>query len=472
MSYNLPNYNLDERLILEKEIIAYILTFDQNLRMKNEFQKHGIDDSKYFFSTIYGYMFEAAKNAWSENIETDVLSIIIHRSRDLIDKTTDLFKNYHQKVIDTSMYFCSLTNFDYKMFMFKQYILMDYINEFSSNNMMSNWSFRDVLLVHDNYLNGYNQLFDKLTRNFKSNSNSTIVDKLKENFEKAQSGKNPNTLIGLNSFDRWSGGLISGELMIIAARPSMGKTSFVLSLANNMGFKLNIKVMVLTLEMTKQVLINKLASSHLNIEYQRIRSYQLSKDEFDRLVRFYELFEGPNAKILIFDKSEVKSIQDFRTKVEELKPDIAIVDYLQLMVSKTGNSSSKNRQEEVSFLSRELKSICLDTSIPIIALSQLSRAVDSRTNKRPILSDLRESGAIEQDADIVGFLYRESYYKEQADPNYVIPLCEKGNTEFNIAKGRDIGTKTFFINLALTEYTIYDCFLHQNGEQIIQGRTN
>lgn len=472
MSYNLPNYNLDERLILEREIIAYILTFDQNLRMKHEFQKHGIDNSKYFFSTIYGYMFEAAMNAWNENIETDVLSIITHRSRDLIDRTTDLFKNYHHKVIDTSMYFCSLSNFDYKMFMFKQYILMDYINEFSSNNMMSNWSYRDVLLVHENYLNGYNQLFEKLTKNFKSNSNSTIVDKLKENFEKAQSGQNPNTLIGLNSFDRWTGGLIAGELMIIAARPSMGKTSFVLSLANNMGFRLNVKVMILTLEMTKQVLINKLASSHLNIEYQRIRSYQLSKDEFDRLVRFYELFEGPNAKILIFDKSEIKSIQDFRTKVEELKPQIAIVDYLQLMVSKAGNSSSKNRQEEVSFLSRELKSICLDTSIPIIALSQLSRAVDSRVNKRPILSDLRESGAIEQDADIVGFLYRESYYKEQADPNFVIPLCEKGNTEFNVAKGRDIGTKTFFINLALTEYTIYDCFLHQNGQQIIQGRTN
>ena len=472
MDIKLPNFNLDERLILEREIIAYILTFDQNLRMKNEFQKHGIDSSKYFYSTMYGYMFEAALSAWNENIEADMLSILTHRPRELIDKESNLFSNYQHKLIDASLYFCSLTNFEHKMFVFKQYILMDYINEFSHNVVMSNMSYRDILLVHDNYVNGYNLLFDKLTKNFKSNSNNSIVNKLKENFEKAKSGINPNTPIGLPSFDLWTGGLMDTELMIIAARPSMGKTSFVLSLANNMGFKLNIKVMILTLEMSKQALINKLASSHLNIEYQRIRSYKLSEEEFNRLLEFYKLFEGPNAVIFIYDKSEIKTIQDFRVKVEELKPQIAIVDYLQLMISKSAQSSSKNRQEEVSFISRELKSICLDLKIPIIALSQLSRNVESRTNKRPILSDLRESGAIEQDADIIGFLYRESYYKAQADPNFQIPLCEQGNTEFNIAKGRDIGVRTFFINLTLTEYLIYDCYLHQNGEQIIQGKSN
>lgn len=472
MNYSLPNFNLEERLLLERDIISFALSYDSGLRMKKAFELHGIDDYNYFYNNIFQYIFQAMQSCWQENIEFDVLSAITHRPRDLLDKQSISFKTYQDKILESSLIFTSLSNFDYKMFMFKQYILMDYINEFSHNVIMSNLSYRDILQVHENYINGYNLLFEKLTKNFKSNSNSNIIDKLKENFNKSKSGINPNTSIGLPSFDRWTGGLIDGELMIIAARPSMGKTSFVLSLANNMGFKLGIKVMILTLEMPKQVLINKLASSHLNIDYNRIRTYQLNDFEFSRLVKFYELFEGPNAKILIFEKSEIKTIQDFRTKVEDLKPQIAIVDYLQLMISKSGNNSSKNRQEEVSFISRELKSICLDNHIPMIALSQLSRNVDGRTNKRPILSDLRESGAIEQDADIVGFLYREAYYKEQADPNFQIPLCEKGNTEFNIAKGRDIGTKTFFINLALTEYSINDCFLHQNGEQIIKGREN
>ena len=254
-------------------------------------------------------------------------------------------------------------------------------------------------------------------------------------------------------------GLASGfqnsDLILIAARPSMGKTAFVLNIADHMAFHDGKTVAICSLEMSKEQLVNRLLSQESNVDAMKLRNGNLSDSEWDSLVAGADVIGKSN---LIIDDTPGISPAELRSKCRRYKLeynlDIILIDYLQLM-SGSGSRRSDSRQQEISEISRSLKEIARELQVPVIALSQLSRAVEQRPDHRPILSDLRESGAIEQDADVVMFLYREDYYNKDTE--------RKGIADVIIAKQRNgpLGD----IELAwLPEYTKF-ASLERNYQQ-------
>lgn len=247
---------------------------------------------------------------------------------------------------------------------------------------------------------------------------------------------------GFLDLDYKLSGLQPSDLVLIAARPSMGKTAFVLNIAQHVAFKQNMSVAIFSLEMSEVQLVNRLFSLESNVNSGNIRTGRLSDDDWDRLIETAGVVGNSN---LIIDATPGISISALRSKCRRYKMEkdinLIIIDYLQLM---SGSSRSDSRQQEISEISRSLKALARELNVPVIALSQLSRAVEGRPDKRPMLSDLRESGAIEQDADVVMFIYRDDYYNKDTK--------EMGVAEINIAKQRNgpIGT----VKLAwLPDYT-------------------
>ncbi len=218
---------------------------------------------------------------------------------------------------------------------------------------------------------------------------------------------------GFIDLDYMTSGLHGSELILIAARPAMGKTAFVLNIAQHMAFKQKKSVAIFSLEMGKEQLINRLFALEGNIEAGHLRNGQLDDSEWDKLAEAASVIG--DSKLIIDDTPGI-TVQSLRSKCRKYKLekglDIIIIDYLQLM---TGSGKIESRQQEISEISRSLKLLARELNIPVIALSQLSRAVESRPDKRPMMSDLRESGAIEQDADIVMFIYRDDYYNKDTD---------------------------------------------------------
>ena len=216
---------------------------------------------------------------------------------------------------------------------------------------------------------------------------------------------------GFNALDRETGGWQNSDLIIIAARPAMGKTAFLLSMARNIAVEHQIPLALFSLEMASVQLITRMIASETEISSEKLRKGTLEDEEWSRLFNNVSALE--NAPLYI-DETPSLSVYDFRAKCRRLVMQygvkIIMVDYLQLM---TANSSGKggNREQEIATISRSLKAIAKELNVPVIALSQLSRSVETRSDKRPQLSDLRESGAIEQDADIVSFIFRPEYYK-------------------------------------------------------------
>ena len=263
--------------------------------------------------------------------------------------------------------------------------------------------------------------------------------------------KSPEKIIGLSTgfidFDYRTSGLQNSDLILIAARPSMGKTAFALNIAENIALNQNKGVAIFSLEMSKFQLANRLLCSNAKMDAQKLRTGDLSQKDWSLITE--SLGNLSQAKIYIDDTPGI-SVAQLRSKARKLKLEkdisLVIIDYLQLM---SGNLKNESRQQEISEISRGLKSIARELDIPIIALSQLSRACEARADHRPMLSDLRESGAIEQDADLVAFLYRDEYYNPES--------AKKNVAELIIAKQRNgptgtiellwSGSHTLFMNL-------------------------
>ncbi len=237
---------------------------------------------------------------------------------------------------------------------------------------------------------------------------------------------------GFLDLDYRTAGMHPSNLILIAARPAMGKTAFVLNIAQHVAFRQNKTVAIFSLEMSKEELINRMFSLESSVEAQNLRTGQLNDEEWDKLIESAGVIG--RSKLFIDDTPSI-TVAELRTKCRKLKLEqdlsLIIIDYLQLM---SGSGRSESRQQEVSEISRSLKALARELSVPVVALSQLSRAVESRPDKRPMMSDLRESGAIEQDADLVMFIYRDDYY------NHDTP--KKDIAEIIIAKQRagSIGT--------------------------------
>ena len=248
---------------------------------------------------------------------------------------------------------------------------------------------------------------------------------------------------GFIDLDYKTSGLQPSDFILIAARPSMGKTAFVLNLVDYVAVKKRRPCMIFSLEMSKEQLVNRMLSMESNVDSQKLRTGTLTDEDWDAVVEGIGIIG--NSTLTIDDTPGI-SISELRSKCRKKKLesglDLVIIDYLQLMSGSSRRSES--RQQEISEISRSLKALARELNAPVIALSQLSRACETRTDHRPMLSDLRESGAIEQDADVVMFLYRDDYYNKDTDnPNVA---------EVIIAKQRNgpIGT----INLVwMPEYT-------------------
>lgn len=249
---------------------------------------------------------------------------------------------------------------------------------------------------------------------------------------------------GFRDLDRMTSGLQPSDLILVAARPSMGKTAFTLSIAQNVGVRQHKTVAFFSLEMSQEQLVQRLLCQIAHIDSQKLRTGQLNSDEeWTRLTDACDkLYESP----IYIDDTPGISVAEMRSKARRLKSehglDLIIVDYLQLMQGRNAES----RQQEISEISRSLKALARELKVPLIALSQLSRSVESRQDKRPMLSDLRESGALEQDADIVSFLYREDYYDKETENQHI--------TEVILAKHRNgpVGSvKLYFKN----EFTLF-----------------
>lgn len=266
---------------------------------------------------------------------------------------------------------------------------------------------------------------------------------------------------GFLDLDYMLAGLQPSDLILVAARPSMGKTAFVLNIAQHVAITKHITTAIFSLEMSKVQLVNRLLALESSVDAQKIRSGDISDNEWCKLVEGAEVI-GKSA--LIIDDKPGISISELRSKCRKYKLEhnlgLIIIDYLQLM-SGSGKASD-SRQQEISDISRALKSLARELNVPVIALSQLSRAVEQRPDHRPMLSDLRESGAIEQDADVVMFIYREDYYNRDLEP-------EKRNvSEIIIAKQRNgaIGT----VKLAwLPKYTKFGNLSKEKKKEFVDG---
>lgn len=285
-----------------------------------------------------------------------------------------------------------------------------------------------------------------------------IKDIVEESFAKIEERyENKDTLSGIPSgfydLDTMTSGFQPSDLIIVAARPSMGKTALCLNFAQHIAVKHKLPVAVFSLEMSREQLVQRMLCSEAEIDANRLRTGLLHANDWQKLARAMGfLGEAP----IFIDDSAVVTALEIRAKCRRLKAEhkslgLIVIDYIQLM---QGRKATDNRVQEVSEISRSLKTLARELNVPVIALSQLSRAVESRQNKRPMLSDLRESGSIEQDADIVMFIYRDEYYNPESE--------HRGEAEVIIAKQRNGPTGTVellfqssitrFLNKAHTQY--------------------
>ncbi|WP_139492481.1 replicative DNA helicase [Brevibacillus dissolubilis] len=299
----------------------------------------------------------------------------------------------------------------------------------------------------------------EISHNRNSGGFIPIKDALMETYEKIealsqQTGDITGIPTGYTDLDKMTSGFQRSDLIILAARPSVGKTAFALNVAQNVAARANETVAIFSLEMGASQLVQRMICAEGNLDAQKMRSGRLDEDDWQKLT----MAIGTLAKAPVYiDDTPGITVQDIRAKCRRLQQErglgMILIDYLQLI---QGRGKGDNRQQEVSEISRTLKGIARELNVPVIALSQLSRGVEQRQDKRPMMSDIRESGAIEQDADIVAFLYRDDYYDKETENKNVIEII--------IAKQRNGPTGT--VELAfLKEYNKFVNLEHRYRDQ-------
>ena len=380
-----------------------------------------------FYKESHQKIFSAIHRLFSKSEPVDILTV-----------TSELKRSGELEIVGGPYYITQLTNrvassanVEYHASVIIEKFIQRELIRLSSEIIKD--AYEDTTDVFDLLDNAEKNLFAVSELNLKRTHEdiSLLINKVIEEMQNAS--KHGNNLSGVPSgftdLDRVTAGWQKSDLIILAARPGMGKTAFVLSMARNMAVEHNIPVAVFSLEMSAVQLVMRLVSSEAEIPSDKLRRGDLEQYEWEQLhAKIKQLAEAP----LFIDDTPALSIFELRAKCRRLKAQkdikMVIVDYLQLMsASGEGKSGGGNREQEISHISRAMKSLAKELEIPVIALSQLSRAVETRSSsKRPILSDLRESGAIEQDADIVMFIYRPEYYKitEDAGGNSLMGIAE------------------------------------------------
>ncbi|GMR05172.1 MAG: replicative DNA helicase [Thermodesulfobacteriota bacterium] len=307
----------------------------------------------------------------------------------------------------------------------------------------------------DDFIDTAEQKIFKVAQDRAKKSFYALRDIIKDTFETIERLYEKKTSITgvateFKELDQLTSGLQDSDLIIIAGRPSMGKTSFALNIAENAAIGSNVPVAVFSLEMSKEQLVQRMLASRAKVDLHRLRTGFLKDEDWGRLTNAVgSLYDAP----IFIDDTPAQSVLEMRAKARRWKSEhglkLVIVDYLQLM---RGRRNTDNREQEISEISRSLKAMAKELHIPVIALSQLSRMTERRENSRPQLSDLRESGAIEQDADVVAFVYREAVYKPCDCPKELCTCGVRRGAEIIVAKQRNGPTDTIKLTF-LKEYT-------------------
>lgn len=384
-----------------------------------------------FYSARFGIVFRAIVELYEESPKKIDLVALQNRLRELNapDEVSDLsfIKNlfqYDPKISNIS---------DYIEIVLEKSVRRRIIQV---NEDLASKGYGQDAATPDIIQDAEKKIFD-IVRNQKSRDITPIREIVKTTINKiASASKNSGVVTGVptgfSDLDYKMAGLQPSDLILIAARPSMGKTAFVLNLAQYICFHEKQSAIIFSLEMSKEQLVNRLLSLESHVDAERIRNGNLTDKDWEGLIEASSIIG--ESEILIDDTPGI-TFNELASKCRKykLRKDIkvVIIDYLQLM---SGGGRSESRQQEISEISRSLKALARELNVPVIALSQLSRAVEKRDDKRPLLSDLRESGAIEQDADVVMFLYRDEYYNKDTD--------KKGIAEVIIAKQRNGPTGT------------------------------
>src|SRR5210317_1007740 len=389
-----------------------------------------------FYKTSHQLIFEAIYQLFQDSQPIDLLTV-----------SSELRKNGKLESVGGEFYLVQLSQriaSSAHIEFHARIILQKYIQRSLikiSNEIIEN-SYDETKDVFDLLDEAESKLYDVTQGNIKKSSETAqnLVIQAKKKIEEISNKEGLSGIpSGFDKVDRLTSGWQPSDLIIIAARPGMGKTALTLSMARNMAVNKGLPVAFFSLEMSSVQLITRLISSETGLSTEKLRTGRLEKHEWEQLnVKVQTLEKAP----LYIDDTPSLSIFDLRAKARRLASQhdikLIIIDYLQLM---TAGSSQKggNREQEISTISRNLKALAKELNVPVIALSQLSRAVETRGgSKRPLLSDLRESGAIEQDADIVSFIYRPEYYKiEEWDDEDRSPT--EGQAEFIVDKHRNGG---------------------------------
>ena len=431
----------------ERSVIGAMMSMDKEAIMAASEILTGED----FYFRRYQVIFDAILELYSAGLDADPVTVQNKlREKEISPEVADF--DYLRGLVESIPTSASARS--YAQIVWEKAVLRRLIR--ASENIASEaYAGKEPL---DEILNRTEQAIFELARSGRAETYEPI-DRIAmtvfHNIEEASRSKSPITGLatGYVDLDYMLSGLQKSDLILVAARPSMGKTALVLNIAQNAAVKSGKKknVAIFSLEMSKESLTNRLFAMQSGINSQLLRSGQLTPAQWTELSE--AVAEIGRSGLIIDDTSGI-SVAEMRSRCRKYDLDcggldLIIVDYLQLM-SGSGHRSGDNRQQEISEISRGLKNLAREMKVPVIALSQLSRAVESRNDKRPMLSDLRESGAIEQDADVVMFLYRDEYYtKEQTQA--------PGETELIIAKQRNgptgkvylrwLGDTTRFVSL-------------------------
>ncbi|MEF9917911.1 MAG: replicative DNA helicase [Eubacterium sp.] len=429
----IPPHNLEA----EQSVLGAILLEESNIARAEE-----ILSPSDFYATANAKIFECMLTLHDDRRPIDTVTLVnLLKNRGILEEIGG--PSYIANLLDqVPMY----TNYEeYCKIVQEKSVIRSLINTATETLNDCYGQYDDVETVIENA----EQSIFKVAQGKKQGDFESIQDTLGETLlqiEKVQENKGQLTGIatGFAELDLFTSGLQRSDLIFVAARPSMGKTAFALNIAQNAALKTKASVAIFSLEMSKAQLVQRMLCAESLVDSNKIRTGELSGEDWDSISLGYTRLYSTN--IFIDDTAGV-SLPEVRTKCRRLKMekglDMILIDYLQLM---SGRGKAENRQNEISEISRGLKSLAREMDCPLVCLSQLSRAPDARTDHHPMLADLRESGSIEQDADVVMFLYREHYYDKEAEPHIA---------ELDIAKQRNGPTGR--MKLAwLPEYTKFN----------------
>jgi len=376
-----------------------------------------------FYQHQYGVMFEAMLELFNENLPVDLITLQNRlKEKDVPPEVSSL--EFVRDIITTVPTSANVRS--YAKIVRDKVVLRRLIK---TNEDIANTCYAGKEPLEDILANTEKTIFN-LLQNRNSGDFVPIRQVAMNVLEKIEeASKNQGTVTGVPTgfidLDYKTSGLQPSDFVLIAARPSMGKTAFVLNLVDHIAVKKGLPAMVFSLEMSKEQLVNRMLAMESNVDSQKLRTGTLSDSDWDAVVEGIGVIG--NSKLIIDDTPGI-SIMELRSRCRKMKLEyglsVVIIDYLQLMSG--SGKGGENRQQEISEISRSLKALARELSAPVIALSQLSRACETRPDHRPMLSDLRESGAIEQDADVVMFLYRDDYYNKDTDmPNIAEVIIAK-----------------------------------------------